>query len=341
MRRVGGIVASCIVAFGLVEACASPPFMCGGDDDCAGLEGGACEVDGYCSVPDSDCPSQRRYAAHSGPKSNQCVDEDVADGGTTAASDTDGSESSGGGSTTPAMTSTPGTSSVDDTSGSTGEPEPAELVLHLPFDDEIAMGSGAVDVGPFGLDATCQDFSLCPTYTDGVSGGAAAFDGTQYLEIVDAGPLDLTNGLTIALWVRDLAPDPMATRVIYSRLIGDGFAASYELEFFDLTITGAVADADAQVLAQAPYVQDPTAPWMHLALVVDGAELLVYRDAELIASTDGAALGYEESPLFIGADQDAGGGINDYFIGELDELQIFARPLAQDELEALIDATTG
>lgn len=328
---------SCVVAFGLVEACASPPFMCGGDEDCAGLEGGACEVDGFCSVPDPDCPSQRRYAAHSGPKSNQCVDEDVADGGSTAASDTGFGESSSSGSTPPAMTST---SSVDDTSGSTGAPDPAELVLHLPFDDEIAASTGAVDIGPFGLDAKCEDFE-CPTYTDGVSGGAAAFDGTQRLEIDGAGQLDLTDGLTIALWVRDLAPDPLATRVIYSRLVGDGFAASYELEFYDLTITGAVAAADAQVLAQAPYEQDDTTPWMHLALVVDGAELSLYRDAELIASTEGAVVGYQDAPLVIGADEDAGGGINDYFIGELDELQIFSRALAPDELEALVASTDG
>jgi hypothetical protein len=333
-------VGSCVVAFGLVEACASPPFMCGGDDDCAGLEGGACEVDGYCSVPDSDCPSQRRYAAHSGPKSNQCVDEDVADGGSTAASDTDGSESSGGsesggGSTAPAVTST---SSVDDTGDSTGDstgnPEPAELVLHLPFDEKIVEGSGAVDIGPFGLDGKCEDFA-CPTYVDGISGGAAHFDGTQRLEIDGTGPLDLTDGLTIAVWVRDLAPDPMATRVIYSRLIGDGFAASYELEFYNLTITAAVATTNAQALASAPYEQDDASPWMHLAVVVDGAELLIYRDAELFASADGAVVGYQDAPLVIGADQDGGGGINDYFIGELDELQIFARPLAPDEVEAL------
>lgn len=337
MRRVAGIVGSCVLVFGVAQACTSAPFMCGGDEDCTGLDGGACEVDGYCSVPDPECPSERRYAVHSGSKSNQCVPEDVADGGSTGASNTGASDSGGsegsGGSTPPAMTST---SSVDDTSGSTGGPPPPELVLHLPFDEEIGMGLGAVDIGPFGLDATCSDDSECPTYTDGISGGAAAFDGTQHLEIVDTDPLDLADGLTIAVWVRDLAPDPLATRVIYSRLVGDGFAASYELEFFDLTITGAVATADAQVLAQAPYEQEDASPWMHLALVVDGPELSIYRDAKLIASTDGAVVGYQASPLVIGADEDAGGEINDHFIGELDELQVFSRALAPEELEALV-----
>jgi hypothetical protein len=330
MDRIGGIGGVCALAFGVVWGCASAPFLCSSDDDCAGLAGGACEASGYCSVPDPDCPSMRRHAPHSGPLSNQCVSEDVADGGATEASDTGvghGSE----GSTTLVATST---GSVDDTSGSTGGLA-AELVLHLPFDEALEGSSGAADIGPFGLDATCSDVA-CPTSVAGVVGGAARFDGSQRLEVAGAGPLDLTDGLTIAVWVRDLAPDPLATRVIFSRLVGDGFAASYELEFFDSTITCAVATADDQTLASVPYEPDPTAPWMHLAVVVDGASLRLYRDAELVASSEGAVVGYQDSALIVGADEDAGDGVNDYFIGDLDELQIFARPLAPAELEELV-----
>jgi len=326
----------CALALGLVGGCPSSEFICNDDADCTGLDGGACEADGYCSVPDPDCPSQRRYAAHSGPRSNDCVDEDVAEGGATETSDgsgSDGSDDSDGsdGSTTVPATST---GTVDDTGSSTGLE--SELVLHLPFDDDdFEASAGAVDVGPFGLDATCGELG-CPTSVDGVSGRAALFQGGQRFEIAGTDPLDLTEGLTIAVWVRDLAGDPLATRVIFSRLIGDGFAASYELEFYDSTITAAVADTDNQALASVPYEPDPMQPWMHLAVVVDGASLLLYRDAELVASSDGAVVGYQDSALIVGADEDGGGSVNDYFVGELDELQIFARPLSPAELAELV-----
>ena len=77
---------------------------------------------------------------------------------------------------------------------------------------------------------------------------------------------------------------------------------------------------------------------MHLAIVVDGASLLLYRDAQLVATSDGAVVGYQGSALIVGADEDGGDSINDYFIGELDELMIFSRPLGPDELE---DLTAG
>lgn len=331
MRRVivMGLGPACLLALGVAGACASSTFVCMDDADCEGLVGGACEADGYCSVPDPECPSQRRYAAHSGSLSNECVELDVADGGATEASSGAGSSDASGGATTLVMT-TMG-SGVD--TGSTGGSE-LEPVLHLPLDDDFAAIGGAVDLGPFAVETTCNP-SSCPASVAGVVGSAASFEGAQRLEVAGVGPLDLEDGLTIAVWVRDLAPDPLATRVIFSRLLGDGFAASYELEFFDSTITAGVAGPDGQALASVPYEPDPATPWMHLAIVVDGASLLLYRDAQLVATAEGAFVGYQAAPLFVGADQDGGGDVNDYFIGELDELKVFARPLSPTELATL------
>lgn len=333
MRRVivMGFGSACVLALGIAAGCASSTFVCMVDTDCEGLVGGACEADGYCSVPDPECPSHRRYAAHSGGQSNECVGEDVADTEATDPSDGAGSSDVSGGATT-LVTTTMG-SGVDTGSSSTEGLDP-ELVLHLPFDDDFAALGGAVDIGPFALETKCTE-PACPTSAAGVIGNAAHFEGSDLLEVDGVGPLDLTDGLTIAVWVRDLAPDPLATRVIYSRLVGDGFAASYELEFYDSTITAAVADVDVQTLVSEPYEPDPSTPWMHLAVVVDGASLLLYRDAELVATAEGAAVGYQDASLFVGADQDGGDSVNDYFIGDLDELQVFARPLAPAELAAL------
>ena len=92
---------------------------------------------------------------------------------------------------------------------------------------------------------------------------------------------------------------------------------------------------DSQTLASVPYEPDPSAPWMHLAMVVDGASLLLYRDADLVAVGMGATVEYQDAPLFVGADQDGGDEVNDYFIGDLDELKVFSRPLAPAEVAML------
>ena len=337
MRRViiMGFGSACVIALGVAASCASSTFTCMDDADCEGLAGGACEADGYCSVPDAECPSQRRYADHSGSQSGECVEEDVADTGATAASDGLGSSDATGISTTLVMTSM---GSGVDTGSSTEGPD-LGLVLHLPLDDDFEAIGGTVDIGPFALETTCG-VGGCPTSVAGVIGNAAHFEGSHLLEVAGVGPLDLTDGLTIAVWVRDLAPEPLATRVIFSRLVGDSFAASYELEFFNLTITSAVAGIDSQTLASVPYEPDPSAPWMHLAMVVDGASLLLYRDADLVAVGMGATVEYQDAPLFVGADQDGGDEVNDYFIGDLDELKVFSRPLAPAEV-ALLAAGDG
>ncbi len=65
-----------IVAMGSVSVagCQASLFTCQTDANCEGLAGGACESNGFCSVPADDCPSGRRYADHSGVVSGACVD---------------------------------------------------------------------------------------------------------------------------------------------------------------------------------------------------------------------------------------------------------------------------
>lgn len=97
--------------------CGESSFVCEGDESCAGLPGGQCEANGYCSAPDPDCPAGRRYAAHAGALSGHCVGDEATGPGTTATSATDDASTSiDGGETSP--------SSGSDSTGSdpTGEP---------------------------------------------------------------------------------------------------------------------------------------------------------------------------------------------------------------------------
>lgn len=335
----GGVVA-------LALACSESPFTCDDDGDCSGLGEGVCEADGFCSVPDDTCPSRRRYAARSGRRSHRCVDADVAEGG--ASTDT-GTVATTSGAIEPTTTTSPPTDSegigeassvgLDSTgagSASTGEPGGDGLILRVAFDDpSFATIGGATDDGPFGLPVSCAGDG-CPMPTIGILGGAAAFAGSQRLEILGSGPLDVAGDLTIAVWVRDLTTDGASTRVIFSRLVGSGYAASYEIDFFDSMIVAAIAASDGtQVLATVPYA-DPNPQWVHLALVVDGAVLRLYRNAQEIASAPAVAIGYQDAPLVVGCDEDANGDYNDYFTGELDDLRMYDRALSQVELATIL-----
>ncbi len=57
----------------LIGSCGGSVFTCEDDAGCNGLSEGACEPLGYCSIPDSECGSGRRYAPGSGELSDLCV----------------------------------------------------------------------------------------------------------------------------------------------------------------------------------------------------------------------------------------------------------------------------
>jgi hypothetical protein len=68
-----GAVAACALA-----ACATPDYQCRSDRDCDVGTVGRCEIDHRCTAIDPTCPTHRRYADHSGPRSNTCFDDQLA-----------------------------------------------------------------------------------------------------------------------------------------------------------------------------------------------------------------------------------------------------------------------
>jgi hypothetical protein len=58
-------------------ACVRPDYECNSDRDCDIGEAGRCEIDRRCTAIDLTCATNRRYSAHSGPKSGQCFDDSV------------------------------------------------------------------------------------------------------------------------------------------------------------------------------------------------------------------------------------------------------------------------
>ncbi len=68
----------------LAWACNLGAFACSDDGDCGGTsDAGVCETSGWCSFPDGECASGRRYGDHAGGAlAGTCVDEAGTTGGT-------------------------------------------------------------------------------------------------------------------------------------------------------------------------------------------------------------------------------------------------------------------
>src|SRR5690606_34363433 len=107
---------------GQAASCTTPAFTCQSDEACAGLAEGRCEPSGYCSVPDPACPgSGRRYAPHSGDRSEQCVEDGPAGGSTTTADTSDATTEARPSGTSGGTTESPGnTTLLLDDEGSSG-----------------------------------------------------------------------------------------------------------------------------------------------------------------------------------------------------------------------------
>lgn len=86
---LGGIIAGACVDL--------QPFLCTNDEDCnsAGDQLGRCEGSGYCSYPDDDCESRRRYSDLAGPLARLCTEAEPSAGSSTETTETPPSTTTG------------------------------------------------------------------------------------------------------------------------------------------------------------------------------------------------------------------------------------------------------
>src|SRR5262245_46667152 len=74
------LVAMCTLIAACVDV--SQPYSCSRDAQCVTSEqSGRCEAESFCSFPDTNCASGRRFGALSGALADRCVG-DAVDGGT-------------------------------------------------------------------------------------------------------------------------------------------------------------------------------------------------------------------------------------------------------------------
>ncbi|MGW7169767.1 LamG domain-containing protein [Streptomyces sp. NPDC054884] len=178
------------------------------------------------------------------------------------------------------------------------------------------------------------------TGAQGTLGTALALNGTDAYASTDLSAVDTTRGFSISAWVKlDAKPDHPA---MVASQIGNGtagfelyYSASYDRWVFNTfasdkpgaTITRAMASTAGGVI---------TGAWTHLVGVYDGVDkkLRLYVDDGLVGEATHDIGWNARRGLRIGAGATSGVP-KDFFPGTVDEVQLFDKPVAQDEVDKL------
>jgi hypothetical protein len=212
-----------------------------------------------------------------------------------------------------------------------------------PRDDLGAVGSWSFDEGSgttvtdvSGLD-NHGSFVGSPSWIPGVSGSALEFAGNgERVLVPDAPSLDLTDALTIAVWMR---PNQRGTQYLVKKARYDA-TDGYELSLSNskrqvlVRFNQASSGNTYRVNSVTLYPTDGT--WLHVAATYDGQEIKLYIDGVLESSlpAPGLSIAANDLPLSIGA-QDNGLGP---YQGTVDQVHVYSVALSQGEIQSLIAA---
>lgn len=201
------------------------------------------------------------------------------------------------------------------------------LLFH--FNNDSGFGESTTrfyDFSGLGNNGSCSG-TACPAQVPGILRRASSFDGTNdYITVPDSNSLDFRN-LTILAWV-----NPNTTTSTYC-VIGKG--RNDNDDNFELFIQ------NDEVLFEwyntTLYRNNTTnmnltaGNWTHIGVTVNGTKLSFYKNGVLIENiTMARGLVPNNRALWVGRQNY--GSSNHYFRGKLDELALFNRSLAQEEI---------
>ncbi len=234
---------------------------------------------------------------------------------------------------------------------------PAGMVSWWPGDansTDIVGGWGGFPYGPTSY------------YVPGKVGPSFYFGGNNFFETVDAPAHIPAASFTIDAWVKTQSTISKGHTTVVSRYecggaCPPGANSLYTLELVYGVATAVVRDTDATapftqgLTVTGPYVAD--AQWHHLAMVRDLTftnRLILYVDGAPVAASplnagSDSTLKEEDKkpdPLTIGAKKKSGGAyqgsgvpnMQDFFRGEIDEVEYFNRALADGEVALIYNA---
>lgn len=213
-----------------------------------------------------------------------------------------------------------------------GGPTASDPVLYFSCDAPVVAGVLTDDSGN-GNDGSCVD---CPSTEAGRVGQACAFDDVDDDHVlIPSGPgLEDPAALTLALWVNLDAGDDYYS--LLSKPFGGGNENTWQLE---VTLDCGGGDPRLAFITssftRSCHDQDPpTGVWLHLAGVWDGTDQRFFIDGVQVDETNNGDLDFDGAEIVLGADYNSGSLFNQTE-GRIDEIYIFDRALAGDEIATL------
>lgn len=189
---------------------------------------------------------------------------------------------------------------------------------------EEGAGTSTADVSGHGHGAEFMEGTL---FTTGFEGGGLSLEGLDDgAQVAAADPLGQLSTLTVAAWVRSAPTNGFAALVDFRQAGDDG----YDL-YFDPAGRGFFR-VNEETLVGATEITDES--WHHLAAVWDGVSLTLYLDGQVdarrivgpstlqVEGTFWIGRHFREDPRYEGT-------------GRLDDLRVYARPLAESEVVSL------
>ncbi len=214
------------------------------------------------------------------------------------------------------------------------------MVLYLSFDEEGNPTDASDNPTEITVHGTLNK-------ADGQFGGhAIEFDGdsANFIEVAHSSKLVGMEALTIAAWAMTTNADALA-RGIISKRVGFNNADVYQL--FSWNDVKMYARVNAQNSAETQMVSETVLEsdiWYHFVIVFDGnapeaerGKMYVNGTLEGTFSHPDRAVDESDAPLWIGT---LNGGYAQTWIGFIDELRVFARPLSEDDILQLIAGPT-
>ncbi|MBW7992056.1 MAG: LamG domain-containing protein [Planctomycetes bacterium] len=173
-----------------------------------------------------------------------------------------------------------------------------------------------------------------PTYEVGVFGQAISLDGDG--DYVDCGldpKFDITEFITVTYWIKVVAFD-RGWNTVFSR--GDDSWRSSragENNFMEAAVGGTAGNWTYGVTP----VDDEQ--WHHIGWVYDGTMNYLYLDGEIDATEENSGeITVSSFPLYIGENSGATGR---FWNGLIDDVQIYNRPLTQEEIQIVMLSSAG
>ncbi|MCJ8164128.1 T9SS type A sorting domain-containing protein, partial [Pontibacter sp. E15-1] len=204
------------------------------------------------------------------------------------------------------------------------------LVGHWKMDE----GSGSTLLDASGFENNAVTISG-PTWVPGKEGLALWLNGSsQYASVSDHETLDITDSLTLAVWVK---PDRKGTQYILKKA-ENNVADGYELSFsssgvFFFRINESTSNNTYRLNSKTPY---PTngATWLHIAATFDGTTIKLYANGVLDNSmtlSSSIKIKANDMPLYLGSQ-----GSGSYkFEGGLDDARVYKTALTAAEINEL------